>query len=129
MMTASLPRVVRLAAEADATAHGMDRCALLTDLLCRHYGRPDLVRRLPEPLLFDESVRGTTEFSADERDVSMHVKVRPPRPVAELIDADAEARGIERSTLLADIICLRMGFSALVRDLDRKEALPLALAM
>jgi hypothetical protein len=127
MMTASLPAVVRLAAEADAAAHGMDRCTMITDLVCRHYGRADLVRRLPEPLLFDESTRGATEFSPDDRDTSMHVKVRPPRPVAEVIDADAEARGIQRSTLLADIICRHMGFPGLVRELDHKEALPLAM--
>jgi len=127
-MTASLPAVVRLAAEVDAAAHGIERCTLLTDLVCQHYGRTDLVRRLPEPLLFSESSRGATEFSLADRDLSLHVKVRPPRPLADVIEADAAARGIQRSTLLADIICLAMGYPALVRELNRtEEGLPLAM--
>lgn len=127
IMTASLPAVVRLAAEADAAAHGMDRGTLLTDLVCRFYGREDLVRRLPQPVLFAETRRGAAEFTEADRDSSMHVKVRPPRPVADLIEADAEARGIARPTLLSDIICGLMGYQALVRELDCKEALPLAM--
>ncbi len=115
-----VPAVVRLAAEADAAAHGMDRCTLTTDLVCRFYGREDLVRRLPQPLRFAETHRGAADFTEANRDSSIHA-------VADLIEAEAEARGIARATLLSDIICRLTGYPTLVRELDCKEALPLAM--
>ena len=126
--TACLPRVVRLAAEQDAAAHGIDRTALLTDLVCRHYGREDLVRQLPQVLHF-ETPALPREFTNADRDSRFHVKVRPPRALVAVIEADIEARGIARPILLADIICRGMGFPELVRELDRAkpEGLPLAM--
>ena len=127
IQTATLPHVVRQAADALAADHGCDRSTVLTDVVCLHYGRPDLMRRLPQQLLF-ESRCIPTELTDDDRAVGPHMKVRPPRVVADLVEDDVESLGIERCTLLADIICRLLGFPELVRQLDHpKEGLPLAM--
>lgn len=126
IMTATLPVTVLNAATATAVDYGIDRSALLTDIVCFHYGRPDLMRHLPQQLLF-ESQPATAV--ADEA-IGPHTKVRPPLAVAQLIERDHQQLGIERSTYLADIICRHMGFPHLVRELDKgseKEVLLLAM--
>jgi hypothetical protein len=128
IMTATLPATVQRAADAAAADYGVHRTAVLTDILCLHYGRPDLMRHLPQQLLFETS-RPTTELSDEDRRIGPHVKVRPPRAVADLIELDYEQLGIERSTFLADIVCLHMGYPELIRDMgsQQKEGLPLAM--
>ena len=130
-MTAPLPAVVRQIVDGLAADYGTDRSTILTDIVCQHYARHDLMRRLPQQVLFTENRRGTGELSDLDRNGGPrpHVKVRPPAPVAALIEADADRLGIERCTLLADIVCQRTGFPELVRQLDQviKEGLPLAM--
>ncbi len=128
IMTATLPAIVQRAADAAAVDHGVDRTAVLTDILCCHYGRHDLMRHLPQQLIFETS-RPTTELSDEDRRVGPHVKVRPPRAVADLIELEYQQLGIERSTFLADIVCLYMGYPELIRDMgvQQKEGLPLAM--
>lgn len=128
IMTATLPAIVQRAADAAAADHGVDRTAVLTDILCLHYGRPDLMRHLPQQLLFETS-RPTTELRDEDRRIGPHVKVRPPRAVADLIALDHQRLGIERSTFLADIVCLHMSYPELIRDTgaQQKEGLPLAM--
>lgn len=124
-MTASLPVTVLNAATSAAADHGIDRSALLTDIVCFHYGRPDLMRHLPQQLLFESQ----PPAAADDA-VGPHVKVRLPLPIATLVERDHQQLGMQRSTYLADIICRRMGFPHLVRELDKgfqKEVLPLAI--
>lgn len=124
IMTATLPVTVLNAATATAADYGIDRSALLTDIVCFHYNRPDLMRHLPQQLLF-ESQPATA--AADDA-IGPHTKVRPPLPVAQLVERDHQRLGIERSTYLADIICSHMGFPHLVRELDKdKEVLLLAM--
>lgn len=127
IMTATLPVIVQRAADTAAAEHGVDRTAVLTDIVCLHYGRPDLMRHLPQQLLF-ETLRETTELTDEDRRIGPHVKVRPPRVVADLIALDHLQLGIERSTFLADIVCLHMGYPELIRDTGvQKEGLPLAM--
>ncbi|GJJ24006.1 hypothetical protein [Mycolicibacterium mageritense] len=126
-MTATLPVSVLNAANAVAADHRIDRSTLLTDIVCFHYGRPDLMRHLPQQLLFESRPSTNT---ADDGAIGPHAKVRLPLPIAELVDRDHEQLGIQRSTYLADIICRHMGFPHLVRELDKgieKEVLPLAI--
>jgi hypothetical protein len=52
--------------------------------------------------------------------------MRIPVAVREAVDAAAAARGIDRSSYLADVIAAHVGRSDLVRHLD-KEVLPLAM--
>jgi len=126
-MTATLPVIVLRATDTAAADHGIDRTAVLTDIICFHYGRPDLMRHLPQQLLFETS-RPTTELSDEDRRIGPHVKVRPPRVVANIIEMDYQELGIERSTFLADIVCLHMGYPELIRDTGvQKEGLPLAM--
>lgn len=126
-MTATLPVTVLNAATSAAADHGVDRSALLTDIVCFHYGRPDLMRHLPQQLLFES--QPLTAAAVDDA-IGPHAKVRLPLPIAELVEHDHQQLGIQRSTYLADIICRRMGFPHLVRELDKefeKEVLPLAI--
>lgn len=127
MMTARLPVIVLRAADTAAADHGIDRTALLSDIVCFHYGRPDLMRHLPQQLLF-ETARDTTELTDDDTRLGPHVKVRPPREVGDQIDLDHQRLGIERSTFLADIVCHHLGYPNLMRDMDlEREGLPLAM--
>lgn len=127
MMTAKLPIAALAAVDAAAADHSIDRTTVLTDIVCRHYGRPDLTRHHSEQLSL-ESRTAPTELTAEGRRLGPHVKVRPPRPVADLIEADHQRLGIERSTLLADIVCQHLGFPELMRELaTREEGLPLAM--
>ncbi|WP_234904156.1 hypothetical protein [Mycolicibacterium frederiksbergense] len=129
VMTARLPLIVQRTVDAAAADHGTDRTAVLTDIVCFHYGRLDLMRHLPQQLLFETST-ATTELSEEDRRIGPHVKVRPPRAVANIIDVDVDDlhRGVERSTYLADIICHHTGYPQLVRDTEvQKEGLPLAM--
>lgn len=41
--------------------------------------------------------------------IGHHQKIRVPQPVGELIELDARERDVDRSTLLAAIICLHLG--------------------
>lgn len=123
-MTATLPVTVLNAATATAADYGIDRSALLTDIVCFHYGRPDLMRHLPQQLLFESQ----PDTADSDHAIGPHTKVRPPLPIAQLIERDHQQLGIERSTYLADIICRHMGFPHLVRELDKdKEVLLLAM--
>ncbi len=127
IMTATLPVIVLRAVDTAAADHGTDRTAVLTDIVCFHYDRPDLMRHLPQQVLF-ETASATTELSDEDRRIGPHVKVRPPRVVADIIDVDHMRLGIERSTYLADIVCHHMGYPELVRDTEvQKEGLPLAM--
>jgi hypothetical protein len=127
MMTAKLPVAALQAVDAAATDHCTDRMAILTDIVCLHYGRRDLMAHRSEQLLL-ESRTATKELTADGRQLGPHVKLRPPRPVANLIEDEYQRLGIDRSTLLADIVCQHLGFAELVRELDvREEGLPLAM--
>lgn len=125
IMTATLPVTVLNAAAAAAANHGIDRSALLTDIVCFHYGRPDLMRHLPQQLLFESQPPATV---ADDV-IGPHAKVRLPLPIAELVERDHQKLGMQRSTYLADIICQQMGFAHLVRELGKRfeEVLPLAI--
>lgn len=122
VMTATLPVTVLNAAETTATNYGIDRSAVLTDIVCFHYGRPELMRHLPQQLLF-ESQPATPD--ADDT-IGPHAKVRLPLPIAQLVERDHQRLGMQRSTYLGDIICRHMGFPHLVRELD-KEVLLLAM--
>lgn len=127
IMTAKLPNVVRRAADAAAHDHKIDRCVLLAEIVSLHYGRPDLMRHLPQQLLF-ETQRDTTPLTAEDRQLGQHVPVKPPPAVAEQVAQHVEHLGIHRSDLLADIICQHMGYPELVRELSApKECLPLAM--
>lgn len=126
VMTATLPVTVLNAATAAAADYGVDRSAVLTDIVCFHYGRPDLMRHLPQQLLFESQ---PTMAHADDA-IGPHAKVRLPLPIAQLVERDHQRLGMQRSTYLADIICRHMGFPHLVRELDtksEKEVLPLAI--
>ncbi|WP_373145972.1 hypothetical protein [Mycobacterium marinum] len=125
-MTATLPVTVLNAAAAIAADYGIDRSAVLTDIVCFHYSRPDLMRHLPQQLLF-ESQPATAD--ADHA-IGPHAKVRLPLPIAQLVERDHQRLGMQRSTYLADIICRQIGFPHLVRELDKgseKEVLLLAM--
>lgn len=126
VMTATLPVTVLSAAAATAVDYGIDRSAVLTDIVCFHYGRPELMRHLPQQLLFESQPAATSD--TDDA-IGPHAKVRLPLPIAQLVDRDHQRLGIQRSTYLADIICRHMGFPHLVRELDTKseEVLPLAM--
>ena len=125
-MTATLPGAVLNAATAAAADYGIDRSAVLTDIVCFHYGRPDLMRHLPQQLLFESQPAAADTNAA----IGPHAKVRLPLPIAQLVERDHQRLGMQRSTYLADIICRHMGFPHLVRELDtksEKEVLPLAI--
>lgn len=123
VMTATLPVTVLKAAESTAADYGIDRSAVLTDIVCFHYDRPDLMRHLPQWLLFESESAAT----ADTDDtIGPHAKVRLPLPIAQLVERDHQQLGMQRSTYLGDIICRHMGFPHLVRELD-KEVLLLAM--
>lgn len=127
IMTVPLPRAVLELADATAADHAVDRSALLADICCYHYGRPDLMRHLSQQIMF-ETRSATKEVSAEGRQPTPHVKVRPPRAVADMIVADYQRRGITRPTLLADICSYHLGFPDLVRAIDtEKGVLPLAM--
>ncbi|WP_234790346.1 hypothetical protein [Mycolicibacterium mucogenicum] len=127
VMTAKLPNVVREAADTAAHDHKIDRCVLLAEIVSFHYGRPDLMRHLPQRLLF-ETQRNTTVLTFEDRQLGQHVPVKPPPAVAEQVREHAERLGIPRSALLADIISQHLGYPELVRELDTpKEGLPLAM--
>ena len=64
-MTATLPVIVLRAVDTAAADHGTDRTAVLTDIVCFHYDRPDLMRHLPQQVLF-ETASATTELSDEE---------------------------------------------------------------
>ena len=126
VMTATLPGAVLNAATAAAADYGIDRSAVLTDIVCFHYGRPDLMRHLPQQLLFESRPAAADTDAA----IGPHAKVRLPLPIAQLVERDHQRLGMQRSTYLADIICRHMGFPHLVRELDtkpEKEVLPLAI--
>ncbi|WP_234790995.1 hypothetical protein [Mycolicibacterium wolinskyi] len=122
-VTATLPLTVRKAAETAARDHHLDLSPYLADLICFHYGRPDLMRHLTQAILFETASR-TYDLTTDT--YGRHQTIRLPVPVAELVEYEARDRGIQRSTLLADIVCLRMGFPGLIRAID-KEVMPLAI--
>lgn len=127
MMTAKLPAAALQAVDAAAADHCTDRTAILTDIVCLHYGRRDLMTHRSEQLLL-ESHTATKELTTEGRRLGPHVKLRPPRAVANLIEDDYKRLGIDRSTLLADIVCQHVGFPELVRELDiGEEGLPLAM--
>ncbi|WP_240163473.1 hypothetical protein [Mycolicibacterium sphagni] len=127
IMTAPLPIAVLRTADAVAADHSTDRSAILSDIVCYHYDRPDLMRHLSQQVLF-ESRTAAREVTAEGRLIGPHVKVRPPREVADMVVADYQRRGITRPTLLADICCYLLGYPNLVRELNLgKEALPLAM--
>ena len=71
-MTATLPVTVLTTATAAAADYGVDRSAVLTDIVCFHYGRPDLMRHLPQQLLFETQ---PTMAHADDV-IGPHAKVR-----------------------------------------------------
>lgn len=125
VMTATLPVTVLKTAAITAADYGVDRSAVLTDIVCFHYGRPDLMRHLPQHLLFkSQPVKADTDYA-----IGPHAKVRLPLPIAQLVERDHQRLGMQRSTYLADVICRHMGFPHLVRELDTKveEVLPLAM--
>ena len=127
VMTATLPVAVLNAAAAAAADYSIDRSALLTDIVCFHYNRHDLMRHLPQQLLF-ETQPPTRDAETDA--IGPHAKVRLPLPVAQLVERDHQRLGMQRFTYLANIICRHMGFGHLVRELDKgseKEVLPLAM--
>lgn len=122
-VTATLPVTVRETAVARAKEHGIDLSPFLSDLLCFHYGRPDLMRHLPQALL-DEN-NPVSPLRADV--LGHHQMIRVPQPIRDRIEDDLRRRGnIRRSTLLADIICLHLGFPGLIRVLNM-EVMPLAM--
>ena len=82
VMTATLPVTVLTTATAAAADYGVDRSAVLTDIVCFHYGRPDLMRHLPQQLLFETQ---PTMAHADDV-IGPHAKVRLPLPIAELVE-------------------------------------------
>jgi hypothetical protein len=126
-MTATLPIAVLRAVDAAAADHSVDRSTVLTDIVCLHYGRPDLVRHQSQQLSL-EILRATKELTVNDRRIGPHVKVRPPRAVADMVTQEYQRLGIGRSTLLADIVCQYLGFPELVRELNtKKEGLPLAM--
>lgn len=122
-VTATLPMTVRKAAETAAHDHHIDLSPYLADLVCFHYGHPELMRHLSQAILSDSPSR-ISDLTVDT--FGRHVTIRLPLPVAELVEFEASDRAVERSTLLADIVCLRMGFPGLIRALD-KEVMPLAI--
>lgn len=121
-VTAKLPVTVRRAADARAQQHGIDLSPYLADLLCHHYGRPDLMRHLPQGMLDEQ--HPTSMLTIDQ--IGHHQKIRVPAPVADLIEADKSERDVDRSDLLSDVICHQLGFPGLIRVLD-KEVLQLAI--
>ena len=124
-MTVPLPPAARAVADALAVDHRTDRSAVLTDICCYHYGRPDLMRHLSQQTLFESA---TTHQAAGDSQPGPHIKVRPPRVIADLIVADYQRRGMSRPGLLSDICCLYLGFPEMVRELHTaKEGLALAM--
>ncbi len=81
------------------------------------------MRNLQQSQLF-ESGTAVSDLTSDV--IGKHVTIRLPLPVAHTVECDVGDRDVERSTLVADIVCLRLGFPGLVRSLD-KEVLPLAI--
>lgn len=127
IMTVPLPLAVLALADVAAADHGIDRSALLADICCCHYGRPDLMRHLTQQILF-ETRTATRHVTTDSSQPGPHVKVRPPRVIADMIVADYQLRGMTRPALLSDICCHHLGFPDLVRELrTEKEGLPLAM--
>jgi hypothetical protein len=123
VVTATLPRTVREAAETAARDHGITLSPFLADIICYHYGRADLMRHLSQAI-WSESPTRVSSITIDV--TGRHVTIRLPLPVAHAVECEVGDRDVERSTLLADVICLRLGFPGLVRELD-KEVLPLAI--
>lgn len=121
-VTAKLPVTVRDEADTRRKAHGIDLSPYLADLLCHYYGRPDLMRHLTQGML-DEK-HPPSALTTDQ--IGHHQKIRVPPAVGDLIELDARERDVDRSALLADIICHQLGFPGLIRVLD-KEVLLLAI--
>ncbi|BBX88219.1 hypothetical protein [Mycolicibacterium aubagnense] len=122
-VTAKLPVTVRDVAAARAKEHGTDLSPFLSDVLCFHYGRPDLMRHLTQGLLDEHYPVSPLRTDA----LGPHQMIRVPQPVGDLIEDDFRDRNIDnRSTMLADIICLHLGFPGLIRALDM-EVMPLAM--
>lgn len=127
IMTVPLPLAALALAESLAADHGIDRSALLADICCYHYDRPDLMRHLTQQMLFDTRTT-TRHVTAENSRPGPHVKVRPPRVIADHIIADYKHRDLTRPVLLSDICCHHLGFPDLVRELHaEKEGLPLAM--
>ncbi|MHA7659201.1 hypothetical protein ACX9NJ_27675 [Mycobacterium sp. ML2] len=127
IMTVPLPLAVLAIADAAAADHGIDRSALLADICCYHYGRPDLMRHLTQQVLAEPHTEAAP-VPLEGRQPGPHVKVRPPRVIADMIIADHQRRAMSRPALLVDICCYHLGFPDLVRELYTiKEGLPLAI--
>ncbi len=62
-VTAKLPVTVRDVAAARAKEHGTDLSPFLSDVLCFHYGRPDLMHRLLAARTFNQGF-ATVEYTA-----------------------------------------------------------------
>ncbi len=108
----------------------------LADLLCHHYGRPDLARELGRkqgqlsltPRTPPERI-GTAADHTEGTDDRILVKMRVPSDVVTLIDEDAADKGgASRAGLLAAMTCHAYGRDDLTRELEpRKEQLQLAI--
>jgi hypothetical protein len=123
IVTATLPVSVRRVAEHRATDHHLNLSPYLADVICYHYGRADLMRNLRQSTVFDAGAH-VSDLTFDV--IGKHVTIRLPLPVAHEVECEVGDRDVERSTLLADIVCLHLGFPGLIRALD-KEVLPLAI--
>lgn len=121
-VTAKLPVTVREHADMRRKAHGIDLSPYLADLLCHYYSRPDLMRHLTQAMLDDK--HPLSALTTDQ--IGHHQKIRVPTPVGDLIELDARERDVDRSALLADVICHQLGFPGLIRVLN-KEVLLLAI--
>ena len=64
-------------------------------------------------------------FASPRRNLLL--QTRPPRPVWEAVHTRATAAGLSASQYLADLLALHVGRTDLVRELDEREGLPLAM--
>lgn len=55
------------------------------------------------------------------------IMARPDRIVYEIVKREAAERGIPMGQYVADVLAAHVGHPELVRELNRKEALPLAM--
>lgn len=125
VMTATLPGAVLNAATAATADYGIDRSAVLTDIVCFPL----------RPTRSDASPPAAALIRIAARRGRYRRCNRPPRESASAATHRAARRARPSATRnaavhLADIICRHMGFPHLVRELDtkpEKEVLPLAI--